>query len=528
MTATNRYGAQGGLLLLLSFTEGAAVMIAQIAGAKMLAPLYGNSLYVWGSVIGITLISLTAGYYIGGLLSYLRERRRALVLWFMLIAAFLIALMPVSAHRLMLVLAETETIRAIVILTLVYLAPALILLGATPPLIISQLSGTVADSGRAAGTVYGVSTVGGILGTFLAGFWLIPELGLTSTALAAGVGLALLPFALLLVMRHYPALAAPVLFAILLIPGDIDRNHPSVEILYESEGLLGQLKVMDVTFTNIQERRRWTDRILFVNRTGQTWINRDTGEPRWDYVKYLQAIASVKPEGSRTLLLGLGGGVVARKMQDLGHVVDSVELDQRIAHIAREYFGLDPSGEIFVDDGRHFIRSTDRRYDLIVFDVFQAEIPPAHMLTLETFRELRAMLEPGGFLVVNYSGFITGSAGYGARSIYKTLLEAGYDVDLLPTSFEEDTRNNLYVAIPEETSIDLASARRPILVNGAVRPISSFFMDPATIDVADAMILRDNRPILEKLNLEAAAEWRRSYYEYFTRPFLDLGIPLFE
>ena len=519
------FAASPAMLLTLAFTEGAAVMVAQLAGARMLAPLYGSSLYVWGSVIGVTLISLTAGYYLGGLLS-LRRNRHTLVFWFMLIAAFLIAVMPMSAHRLMVMFDGMDTVQAILVLTSLYLAPPLLLLGATPPLIISILSSRVADAGGVTGMVYGVSTIGGILGTFAAGFYLIPELGLTRTALAAGIGLAILPFVLLLSMRHYPALLYPALLAVLLIPSGPPPEHRAVEILYESEGLLGQLKVIDVTFVEAAERRRWTDRILFVNRTGQTWIDRDTGEPRWDYVKHLQSIAALAPENSHTLLLGLGGGIVARKMQDLGHTVDSVELDERIAGIAREFFGLPADVDVVVDDGRHFIRSTDRRYDLIIFDVFQAEIPPAHMLTLETFRELRGLLNPGGFLIVNYSGFITGSAGYGARSIYKTLLEAGYGVRLLPTGLAEDTRNNLYIAMPDDAGFSDPS--RPVTVGGRTRTLSGMFMDPASIDVADAMILRDNQPILEKLNLEAAAQWRASYYEYFTKPFLDVGIPLFE
>ncbi len=513
------------LLLLLAFTEGAAVMIAQIAGAKMLAPLYGTSLYVWGAVIGITLVSLTAGYFLGGLLSY-RERRRELVYWCMLIAGLLIVLMPTAAHALMTMVGDMETIRAILLLTLVYLSPPLLLLGMTPPLIISILASEVGESGNTAGRVYAISTVGGILGTFGAGFWLIPGFGLTQTAIAAGIGLSILPLILLLGRRHWPALLCPLLIAAILFPRGAAVDHPRVDILYESEGLLGQLKVMDIGFPRADGSIARTDRILFVNRTGQTWINRDTGEPMWDYVKFLKTVGSLAPEGSRTLLLGLGGGIVAKKMQELGHTVDSVELDERIAGIARDYFDLDHSGDVIVDDGRHFMRSTDRRYDLIIFDVFQAEVPPAHMLTLEAFRELRGLLNPGGFVIINYSGFITGTTGLGSRSIYKTLLEAGWHVDLLPTGLQEDTRNNLMIA--SDGGLDYGRARVPIIVNGRMQPIPRFFMDPAEIDTDHALILRDNQPVLEKLNLEAAAIWRKGYYEFFTKRFIEMGIPLFE
>lgn len=513
------------LLLALAFTEGAAVMIAELVGAKMLAPLYGSSLYVWGAVIGITLISLTSGYYLGGLLSY-RRRRREIVYWFMLTAGLLIVLMPILAHHLMSTLGDMDTVPAILLLTSIYLLPPLLLLGATPPLIISILAGEVDEAGNTAGTVYAVSTVGGILATFGAGFWLIPDFGLTRTAIAGGIGLSILPLILLLGRRHWPALAYPALLIFALLPRGPAGEHAGVDILYQSEGLLGQLKVIDISFVSPDRSLRRTDRVLFVNRTGQTWINRDSGEPMWDYVKYLQSAASLLPTGSRALLLGLGGGIVAKKMQELGYTVDSVELDERIAKIARDYFGLQLNGELVVDDGRHFLRRTDRRYDLIVFDVFQAEVPPAHMLTLETFKDLQRLLNPGGFILLNYSGFITGSAGLGARSIYRTLLEAGYRVELLPTGAQEDTRNNLFIVTRGD--VDFAHPRAPIVIGGRPRPLSDFFMDPAQIDVEDALVLRDNKPILEKLNIEAASIWRKSYYRHFTKPFLDMGIPLFD
>lgn len=523
--AISRAAHAPALLLVLAFTEGAAVMVAELVGARMLAPLYGNSLYVWGAIIGITLISLTLGYYLGGLLSY-RRRRAEIVLWFLLSGAFLIAVMPQLGHKLMVAFEGMATVRAILLLTSIYLLPPLLLLGATTPLIISVLTREAADAGRVSGLVYAISTVGGILGTFAAGFYLIPEFGLTRTAIAGGITLAILPLVLLLGLRHYPVLAYPLLLAFLLLPGQAERPHPGVQVLYQSEGLLGQLKVVDVSYTVGASQRPRNDRILFVNRAGQTWLNLDSGQAVWDYVHYLKSIGSVLPPGSRVLLLGLGGGLIARNMQAVGHTVDSVELDERIPAVARDYFGLDPRSTVIVDDGRHYIRSTGRRYDLIVFDVYQAEIPPAHMLTVETFRELQQRLNPGGFVLISYTGFLSGSAGYGARSIYKTLLAAGYQVGLIPTGASEESRNNIYIAAPGP--LDLARPRAPLVINGVPQSLPALMVDPATLELEHARVLRDNQPILEKLNLEAAAIWRAGYYRLFTKPFLDMGIPLFE
>lgn len=513
-----------GLLIALAFAEGTAVMIAELCAAKMLAPVYGSSLYVWATIVGITLVSLTAGYYLGGILSRTLSRR-ALVLWFMLVAAVLIAAMPHLARPLQPLLVELGTIPAILLLSTALLGPALVLLGATSPLIISLLADRIEDAGRAAGTVYGVSTVGGILGTFAAGFFLIPSLGLTLTTLIAGLLLIALPLMALLRERRFEAVALPLLAVALLALRPDAADHPDVDVIYESEGLLGQIKVIDFTYSLANQSPR-TDRILFVNRTAQTWINRETGKPVWDYMPYIQSVASVLPRDSRALLLGLGGGTIALQLQEVGLNVDSVELDRRIVDVGRDYFGLDHSGDIFIDDGRHHLRASDRRYDLIIFDVYQAEVPPAHLLTLETFRDLQDRLTPEGFVIVNYSGYLSGTTGRGARSIYRTLDEAMEHVAVIPTSDDEHTGNNLFIA--SNHPLDLSRPRMPLVVNGRAYRLPDLVMDRQQIPLDDAVILRDNLPVLEKLNLEAAARWRETYYEHFTRPFIDKGVPIFE
>lgn len=499
-------------------------MIAELVGAKMLAPLYGSSLYVWGSVIGITLISLTSGYYIGGLLSYSAWRRK-LIYWGLLAAALMIATMPWLAEKLVLSMENLDVISAILLSTSLYLLPPLVLLGATSPLIIAAISTDLSDAGKAAGTVYAISTVGGILATFLSGFYLIPEFGLTSTALAAGTALSVIPLILLLRIRHYPAVAVPVLLLLMMVPQQRDKDYP-VQVQYRSEGLLGQLMLVDVPMFNRETGARRTDRILFVNRMGQTWINLDTGEPIWQYPKYLTTISSVLPRGSRVLLLGLGGGIVARELQKIGLEVDSVELDARIAMIARKYFGLERNGRIVVDDGRHYLRSTRETYDLIIFDVFKAEVPPAHMLSVETFREVQDRLNPGGFMIVNYNGFLTGSVGKGGRSILKTIRTAGYDVRLAATGGSERARNSIFIGTT--TDLDFSNPRIPLKINGRIQSLASKYLDVSKIDTKNAVVLRDNRPVLENLNLEAAEIWRKDYTNIYTKRFIAMGIPLFE
>ncbi|MCH9028701.1 MAG: hypothetical protein IH819_03610, partial [Bacteroidetes bacterium] len=84
-----------------------------------------------------------------------------------------------------------------------------------------------------------------------------------------------------------------------------------------------------------------------------------------------------------------------------------------------------------IDDARHYIERTEKSYDLIIFDVFKGEIPPAHLFSLECFEKARSKLNPEGFIIVNFNGFIKGDVGKAGRSLYKTLKAAGLEVHIL-------------------------------------------------------------------------------------------------
>ncbi|HFD92445.1 MAG TPA: methyltransferase domain-containing protein [Gammaproteobacteria bacterium] len=511
-------------LLFVAFTEGAAVMVAELVGAKMLTPLYGSSLYVWGSILGTTLVALSAGYFLGGLLSH-RKDRETLLFWCMTLAALFISLMPLLASNVMFAFDGIAPIPAVILLCALYLLPPLILLGATTPMIINIISSHLDEAGTASGTVYAVSTCGGILATLSSGFLFIPEYGLTATAQATGFILILLPVYVLLKKGQVHVLALPVVALLTMVPSEQKKDSP-VSVLYQSEGLLGQIMVVDVPYVNRDTGQKKTDRILFVNRMGQTWVTLKTGKSNWDYFEYIASASSVLPADSSALLLGLGGGILAGHLQNAGFRVDAVELDERIMKTARKYFGMKENGDVIVDDGRHLLRISRKKYDLIVFDVFKAEIPPPHLLTVEAFREARDMLTPDGFVIVNFNGFIDGDTGYGGRSLMKTLIEAGFHVNVLPTRADESHRNNIFLATKSATDFD--SVRVPLVLGGQRVPLRTLFLDQAEIDLENAEVLVDDRPILDKFNIEAAATWRKDYTETFTRKFSDMGIPLFE
>jgi len=167
-------------------------MAVEIVGAKMVAPYFGGSLYVWSAVLALTLGGLASGYFLGGIVSG-RRSREAYLFSILLFSAFLVAFMPVTSQLIMEACLDLDLRLGILISCLVFLFPQLVLFGMVSPIIIRLISSHESKIGHAAGTVYTVSTIGGICFTFFIAFYSIPYLGLGFSALMTAVVLATFP-----------------------------------------------------------------------------------------------------------------------------------------------------------------------------------------------------------------------------------------------------------------------------------------------------------------------------------------------
>jgi predicted membrane-bound spermidine synthase len=178
--------------LLLSFIEGSAVMATELLGAKMLAPFFGSSLYVWSSVMAITLGGLAAGYFAGGVFSTRNNPEKTLYK-IMIGAAVFTVLLPFTSSMSLQLFGYFSLLPAVTINAILILFPPVFLMGMVSPMIIRNIASDANDAGKSAGTVYAISTVGGILATFAFGFYIIPHFGLVYPAVLSGLILGVLP-----------------------------------------------------------------------------------------------------------------------------------------------------------------------------------------------------------------------------------------------------------------------------------------------------------------------------------------------
>lgn len=180
------------ILYLVSFVEGAALMAIELLGAKMIAPYYGNSLYVWTAVLATTLGGLALGYYFGGIMSEKYPTQKALYT-VIAISASVVAFLPILGPWIMNATLNLELRLGITISAFFMLTPPLLCFGMVSPMIINLLSTDVELVGKSAGTIYAVSTLGGIIATFLMGFYMIPYVGIRMSTFITASALAIWP-----------------------------------------------------------------------------------------------------------------------------------------------------------------------------------------------------------------------------------------------------------------------------------------------------------------------------------------------
>ena len=263
-------------IYLFAVLEGATVMAVELLSARMVAPYFGSSLYVWATVIGFTLLALAIGYFVGGIIAD-KYSDPDILLWVLLIASFFLMLMHVSAPLLTIAFVKIDPGVAVILVGMILILPPLTFMGMVPTFLIRKVSASVDHAGRSTGVVYAISSASGIIALPLFGFFIIPRLGLTLPSILVGAVVGLIPFIELISRKKYISLLfIPfVLFSFWTIKAL--RPGKDVDIRYYSEGLLGQLLVTDVSNYH---GKQLNVRLLFVNRIAQTGLANDTFEAK--------------------------------------------------------------------------------------------------------------------------------------------------------------------------------------------------------------------------------------------------------
>ena len=218
-------------------------------------------------------------------------------------------------------------------------------------------------------------------------------------------------------------------------------------------------------------------RLLRFERNHQSSMRLDDPfETDIEYVGYLHLTLAVKPDASRTLVIGLGGGSVVKRMwRDYAAMhLDVVEIDVEVADLAVEFFAVpkDERIRIIVDDGRAYLRLCPETYDIIIVDAFDDDHIPRPLLTEEFLRECRDHLSPDGVIAYNMIGSVYGPHSKLFRSLHRTAKNVWRRVWTFPlgmaTDERDQTRNIVMLATTAELSTDELLERIANRVGGKV------------------------------------------------------------
>lgn len=162
-------------LYLAVFISGATILVIEILGTRILAPLFGTTIYVWSGLITVTLFSLATGYFWGGKLADRFWSANVFFSLFFLAGLTLLTLLHFKAAILLFADTFGYAYGPLVASSFLFLIP-LIFLGMVDPFVIRLEAEKIATVGSRAGLIFGISTIGGLAGGLTSAYILLPIL----------------------------------------------------------------------------------------------------------------------------------------------------------------------------------------------------------------------------------------------------------------------------------------------------------------------------------------------------------------
>jgi spermidine synthase len=496
-------------LYLTALVTGAAVLVVEILGAKMLSPYIGTSHFVWTAQIAVTLISLATGYYLGGRLADQSPKLNRL--YFCLLAAgaclaFTINLCkPVAFWALQYRLAAGALLASMFL----FFVP-LTLLATTGPFLIRVFTTGVSSVGGNAGRLSAISTLGSVIGTVLIGYVLIPFLPNSYTMFIMSAVLLLLAVVYFLVWgkTRNPGIGAVTIASLGLgfagVHADATATFHNVEQLARANSNFGELRVLD---------RKIDHRRLYLN-DGLIQNTYDTEEKKsaslFTYMLHGLAHAYTR-KLDQVLCIGMGVGIVPMQFANEGVKTDVVEINPAIVPVATAYFDLKPEKlNLTIGDGRHFLNATTVQYDAVVLDAFLGDSTPAHLMTREAFTAMRQHLRPDGVLVINSFGDDLGS-DFMTASIEKTLRSVFASVLIHASG-----NGNVFFVASSQPTLTILNEYPVEQAHRAVQPqIQAAFAGIRTTDPAHGRVLTDDFNPVEFYDARNREKMRRDLAMFF-------------
>lgn len=432
-------------------------MIYEITGSRILAPYVGTSTYVWTSLIGVILASLSVGYRIGGAAADRKQDAKILSLVF-LAASVVLALTILVKDAILSSIGQTSLSLIIKALaaTVIIFAPASVLLGFVPPYVIRLRMSSLENAGKTVGRLYALSTVGSILGTFTAGYILIPFLGSTKILYFIAISLLLMSVLTAPVSLNKTKIAAFLL--LLLAVGYSEIKVYALRTkkdLHDFDTEYSRVRILRAVESNTREPLR----LLKTEPEGvQSGMYLEKDELFGFYTKYYHLVRYYNPHFKNALMLGGAGYSFPKEYLRTypDAKIEVVEIDPGMTALAKRFFKLQENRNLKIthEDGRIFLnRAENGKYDAVFIDAFNSSGNiPFHLTTIETVRHIHRILSGNGVVIVNLTTSLEGDKSVFLAAEYRTYAQVFPQVHLFRVNPElpDNIVQNVILAAPKD------------------------------------------------------------------------------
>ena len=491
-------------LLVAAFLEGFFLLAFELFAAQLLHPIYGNSYFVWLSILSVTMLASACGYFLGGFMSKKDDSKIKIYVFSSLI---IISIFAFSLYRLnsslFKVLNSSELILGSILQTSGLLFIPLLFLTSLNPIIVKYF--TEESAGKSSSKVFFTSTIGGIVSIYLIAFGILPSLDLILI-------IKIFPVAILIsvVMFYVSSSQIKFLFthlavSFLLFFGITINQKENLQgkntkVIYRTHGIMGEIEIRE---------EFGKARFLSINRTTQSAIKKENGASLWSYPYRVATYASLAPLGSDVLVAGLGGGILVNNLIGFQFNIDCIEFDRRTIGVAKKYMGLKPNVNLKIDDFRHYINASEKKYDVILLDLSKGESLPVNVYTVEAFKKMYSMLKPDGFIILHYFSDVYNTGEFGLKSIIKTMNAAGGFASLIKKQEADQNPEELIIASNKPEIISNFNYKVSPNLLSTYGFITENIFDKS-FNTDDGVILYDGNNKLEKVQLNVVKEIRKN------------------
>jgi spermidine synthase len=435
-------------------------MVIEITAYRLLAPLYGNSVFTWTALIGVILIAFSAGGYLGGWLAE-RKAEFTLIGWLLVGAAVVTLLVPLTFSAMAPLLGDVGLIAGPLIISIILFIIPGVLLGAISPASVRlySLLGKDEQVGFAAGMISMIGSLGSFAGTVLSGFYLLSNFGVQGIFLGTGLVLIMLASVAFFLARNPPGTHVPAWLAGVagLTFGASASETTLPGTLFRQNSYYHEIAVVE------EGTGADTKRFLNLDSVRNGGMKVSDGGIAVRYQEYWR-MPVMKPGFAVKHALFMGAGAFAMPEQlSLRYPeanVEVCEIDPHVIEVGRRFFKLDefPRVNSHAGDARHFLRTSVTKYEVIFGDAYASRSVPTHLASKEFFQLVHDRITPDGIFVMNVISAAQGPRSEMLAGMIATLREVFPHLEIFAVGSDPALRQNLMVLASKESWTPMVTA----------------------------------------------------------------------